>query len=416
LFVALQGPRFDGHDCLRQAQQQGAVAALVSHRCDAPLPQLVVADTRLALGQLAALWRDQGRATVVAVTGSNGKTTVKEMLAAILGETAPVLATRGNLNNDIGLPLTLLRLQDEPWAVVELGASGPGEIDYLTRIARPDVALLNNAGPAHLEGFGDIEGVARAKAEIIHGLAADGCFVFNADYAWAGLWRELAAGRRMRSFAVSRPADVTSPAAALSVQWQGDGFISRFPVVTPQGEMEVELSLAGEHNRMNALAAITVALELGIDLAQIRRGLAALKPVTGRLQPLSGSGGIHLIDDSYNANPDSVQAAIQVLAAAPGRRLLVLGELAELGPGREAFLHALGEQARAAGIDRLYALNGAGVAADGFGPGGERAANLKQLLQRLHETLQPGDRVLVKGSRSAGMERVVQALAAGEGD
>lgn len=411
LFVALQGPRFDGHDYLTQAQQRGAVAAMVHRETEIQLPQLLVEDTRIGLGQLARLWRQASNASLVAVTGSNGKTTVKEMLAAILSFQGSVLATRGNLNNDIGLPLTLLRLQEHDYAVVELGANHSGEIEYLSQIAQPDVALLNNAGHAHLEGFGSLEGVARAKGEIISGLAEDGHFVFNADDPWAPLWQELAQGHPTRSFGSREPADVWSPPGALELRWNDVGFLSRFPVTTPQGELEIECCLAGEHNRMNALAAIATAQILGAGPEEIRAGFEQLEPVKGRLQPLAGRNGVGLIDDSYNANPDSVAAAIHVLATAPGRRFMVLGELAELGPGANRFYQGIAELARSAGIDHLYAVDGAGQTAEIFGPGGRAFPTQELLIDGLEQILRSGDRVLVKGSRRAGMERVIAALA-----
>jgi UDP-N-acetylmuramoyl-tripeptide--D-alanyl-D-alanine ligase len=411
LFVALQGPNFDGHDYLDIALQQGARAALVSRDTGHPLPQVLVGDTRIGLGRLGMLWRDACHAKVLAITGSNGKTTLKEMSAAILAEAGSVLATRGNLNNDIGVPLTLCRLADEDYAVIELGANHAGEIDYLTRLVRPDVAVLNNAGRAHLEGFGSLEGVARAKAEIMHGLGSDGIFVFNADDRFAGLWRELASGRRTLSFGMRQPADVHSPVTAAELYWDVAGFAMHFPVSGPSGEFEVRLALAGEHNRMNALAACAAAVALGIAPAQIAAGLATVKPVAGRLCPLPGLGGARLVDDSYNANPESVAAAIAVLAAAPGRRTLVLGDLAELGKGASGLHAELGERAREAGIDRLFAcgdLSGATVRS--FGAGARHFTDQQDLIDSLTETLGSDDSVLVKGSRSARMDRVVEAL------
>ncbi len=411
LFVALKGPHFDGHDYLAQARDRGAIGAMISREIAIDLPRLLVADTRLGLGQLAALWREASPAAVVAVTGSNGKTTVKEMIAAILTRRAPTLATIGNLNNDIGLPLTLLRLQDERYAVVEMGANRPGEIGYLSRIARPDVAVLNNAGSAHLEGFGTPEGVARAKAEIIDGLAKGGTFVFNADDRWAGLWAELAGKRPVRRFGVKAPAEVSSPEQALEIRWDSTGFHSRFPAHTPQGEIEIELALAGRHNRMNALAAIAAAQLMGATPEQIRTGLAALSPVRGRLQPCLGANEVRLIDDSYNANPDSVAAAIEVLAATEGRRFLVLGDLAELGPDAERLHQALGQMAHDAGIEHLYGLGEAcRTACRSFGTESRHFTERAALIEALQQTLHAGDCVLVKGSRSATMELVVKAL------
>jgi UDP-N-acetylmuramoyl-tripeptide--D-alanyl-D-alanine ligase len=417
LFVALQGPNFDGHEYLAQAEKQGAIGAMVSREVLTDLPRVQVKDTRVGLGELAAQWRQLSGADVVAVTGSNGKTTVKEMIAAILGCKGATLATQGNLNNDIGLPLTLLRLQEERYAVVEMGANRAGEIAYLSSIARPDVAILNNAGTAHLEGFGTKEGIARAKAEIITGLAQGGTFVFNADDAWADLWRELAGECALRTFGLTTPADVSSRLEAVETRWDAEGFFSRFPVFTPEGEIEIDLRLAGQHNLMNALAAIAAAQLMGADADDIRSGLASMQPVQGRLQPRAGIGGVRLIDDSYNANPDSVAAAISVLATAPaGRRFLVLGDLAELGPEAERLHESLGEQARAAGIERLYCTGESCRAAiRGFGEDGRHFADREALADALQEALEPEDCVLVKGSRSARMELVVAALSDKEG-
>ncbi len=413
LFVALVGAHFDGHDYLDMAAERGACAALVSRAVAHRLPRLQVADTLQALGRLAAVWRDRAPARVVAVTGSNGKTTLKEMIAAVLGRGGEVLATRGNLNNEIGLPLTLTRLQDQRYAVVELGANHAGEIEYLARLARPDVAVLNNAGRAHLEGFGSLEGVARAKAEILLGLSPDGVFVYNADDRFAPLWRELAAGRHTCSFGVAHPADVGSPPEEIMLSWSAEGFRQRFPVITPAGVFEVELQLPGEHNRMNALAAIAASLRAGAAPADIRAGLAAVAPVAGRLCPVRGRRGLRLIDDSYNANPDSVAAAVRVLVATPGRRNLVLGDLAELGADAEALHAAVGRSARAAGIDRLYTCGSLSAAASAaFGAGARHCADQAALLDLLDQALDGDDTVLVKGSRAARMERVVTALCA----
>lgn len=415
LFVALKGPHFDGHDYVEQALAKGAMAVLVDRELPLDCAQLVVADTRVALGQMAATWRQKSSVPVIAVTGSNGKTTVKEMIAAILGCDGPVLATRGNLNNDIGLPLTLMRLQDEAFAVLEMGANHPGEIGYLSKIARPDVALLNNACRSHLEGFGTLEGVAKAKSEIVSGLAETGCFVFNADDNFAPFWRGVAAGRRVCTFGIREPADISSP-GSLELQWHEQGFSSRFAVNIPGASLTVELALAGEHNRMNALAAIAASLQVGASGQSIIAGLAAIRPVKGRMQPLPGRHGVWLIDDSYNANPDSVGAAIDVLARAPGRRFLLLGELGELGEGTLGFYGELGRRARAAGLEHLYAVGEAGEAARQFGGGAQVFPSREALLETLQQELRSGDRVLVKGSRRAGMEIIVNALVDRETD
>ncbi len=411
LFVALRGPRFDGHDYLEAAAARGAAGALVDRRASDALPCLQVEDTRLALGRLGTLWRLRSGARVAAVTGSNGKTTVKEMLAAILSRVDRTLATRGNLNNDIGLPLTLCRLQEERFAVVEMGANHPGEIGHLSRVARPDVAVLNNAGRAHLEGFGSVEGVARAKAEILEGLADDGVFVFNADDPHAGLWRRLAAGRRVLTFGVEAAADVRSPADSLELRWDEAGFRSRFEVRTPAGAFSVSLALSGGHNRMNALAAIAAAHALEVPVEAMVEGLAALKPVAGRLNPRKGPRGVRVVDDSYNANPDSVRMAVEVLCQAPGRRLLVLGDLGELGPEAERLHRELGAFARERGIERLLTCGRLSrAAAQAFGRGAEHFDSREALVERLEGLLEQGDTVLVKGSRAAAMDEVVAAL------
>ncbi|WP_456412331.1 UDP-N-acetylmuramoyl-tripeptide--D-alanyl-D-alanine ligase [Thiolapillus sp.] len=415
LYVALPGPRFDGHDFLQDAARKGAAAALVSAAAEAPLPCVRVADTRRGLGQLAAAWRERARAKVVAITGSNGKTTVKEMLAAILSRRGKTLATRGNLNNEIGLPLTLCRLQDEAYAVVEMGANHPGEIDYLSRMASPDVAVLNNAGRAHLQGFGSLRGVAVSKAEIINGLAADGVFVFNADDAYADLWRQLAQSRQKLSFGVSRAADVSSPADSLQLVWDAEGFHSEFTVQIPAGELRIRLRLAGEHNRMNALAAIAAALVLDAGREEIEAGLASLQPVPGRLCPRKGAVAEWVIDDSYNANPESVNRAMDVLCQFPGRKLLVLGDLGELGNDAAALHGELGERAAGKGIDLLFTCGRLSENASlAFGAGAKHFPHQEALLACLQDELKAGDAVLVKGSRSAAMEQTVAALCGGE--
>ncbi|BAO43499.1 UDP-N-acetylmuramoyl-tripeptide--D-alanyl-D-alanine ligase [Thiolapillus brandeum] len=410
-YVALKGPHFDGHDFLQDAARQGAAAAMVSDSSSGDLPCLEVRDTRVGLGQMAAAWRQRSAARVAAVTGSNGKTTVKEMLAAILARKGSTLATMGNLNNDIGLPLTLCRLQDEVFAVVELGANHPGEIDYLSRIARPDVAVLNNAGCAHLEGFGNLEGVARAKAEILNGLAGDGVFVYNADDSFAPLWRRLADGRASLGFGLGEDADIRSPEPESRLVWDAEGYHSEFTVFTPAGNLDIQLNLPGEHNRMNALAAIAAAQVLGASRQDIEAGLAALEPVPGRLQSRCGRRGMRIIDDSYNANPDSVRMAIEVLRQAPGRGVLVLGDLGELGTGSVGLHQELGRLARQCGVECLFTCGELSAhCSREFGDGGRHFTTRQALLSHLDKVLAGTDTVLVKGSRAAAMDEVVQAL------
>jgi len=412
LFIALSGPNFDGHDYVGLAQQQGAMGAMVQRRVETSMPLLQVEDTRIAMGELARAWHRKSHARVVGVTGSNGKTTLKEMLAAILGQRQAVLATRGNLNNDIGMPLTLMRLQDESYAVIEMGANQPGEIAYLSRIAQPDVAVLNNAGRAHLEGFGSVEGVARAKAEILEGLADDGVFVFNADDAHAALWRELAAGHRAIGFGLAEAAEVRSPRDSYRLRWVDGGFEADFQVLAGELEFELNLQLAGEHNRMNALAASAAALALGVDKADIRKALAGMPPVKGRLCPVPTASGARLVDDSYNANPESVAAAIAVLSIMPGRRSLVLGDLGELGTEQVALHRELGRMAADAGIERLFTLGPLSAHAGERFPGERRHfAERAELVAWLQDELSAQDSVLIKGSRSSAMDKVVSALA-----
>jgi UDP-N-acetylmuramoyl-tripeptide--D-alanyl-D-alanine ligase len=411
LFVALRGERFDGHDYLAQAAAQGAAAALVDHAVEAGIPLWVVDDTRLALGRLAAAWRDKLPGRLIAITGSNGKTTCKEMVAALLGQAGRVLATRGNLNNDIGLPLTLLGAGDEDYLVLEMGANHPGEIGYLTDIARPDVAVITNAGRAHLEGFGSLEGVARSKGEIARGLPADGTFIVPSDSAWTGLWRELAGGRRVLACGPDAGADVRAPLEGVTTEWDAAGFRTRFRVTAAGTELDLDLPLAGLHNVRNALSAVAVATALGLAPEAIRAGLAALQPVPGRLCPRLGANGLRLIDDSYNANPDSLLAAIRVLMGLPGRRWLIVGDLAELGEDARALHREMGAAAKDEGVDVLCTVGALSAeAADAFGQGARHFEDQPALIAALKAELGAGDLVLVKGSRRAAMDRVADAL------
>ncbi len=407
LFVALSGPNFDGHDFVPIARQMGARAALVSRWVADPLPQLRVADTRLALGRLAAAWRARFTGPLIALTGSNGKTTLKEMLAAILRQRGPTLATEGNLNNDIGVPLTLLRLNaDHVCAVIEMGANHHGEIAYLTGLARPDVAIINNAGPCHLEGFGDVAGVARGKGEIFQGLGSAGVAIVNRDDPYADYWVGLNPGRRMIDFGLDRPAAVSARVL--------DAAINRFRLIAPAGETEVRLPLPGRHNIRNALAAAAGALAAGVALEDIRRGLESLRDVGGRLQRLRGRHGGVVIHDAYNANPASLAAALHTVGAGPERKWLVLGDMRELGPVAGEMHAQSGREARTVGFERLYALgehSRAAVAA--FGKGGQHFADVESLVVELNRDLGSGAEppvVLVKGSRGMRMERVVKAL------
>ena len=416
LFVAIPGERFDGHDYVAAAAEKGAVAALVDHEVDVDLPQIICSNVVHAFGELALAWRERSDAHVVALTGSNGKTTVKEMLARIFAEQGPVLATLGNLNNNIGVPLTLTRLQEERYAVIEMGANHAGEIHDLSMMTRPDVALLNNAGRAHLEGFGSEEGVARAKAEILYGLKKDGVFVCHGDSKWLALWKKLAASHRMVTFGEAPHCDVRVVDARAQTLWDEQGFRQRFRIETRGHLIDVELPLAGRHNIMNAAAAIAVALESGIPEEIAVFALKFIMPVRGRLYPLLTPGGLRVIDDSYNANPDSVAAAMHVLTGLGGSSVMVLGDMAELGDDPRGIHRVVGKVAKELGIQRLYTLGPLSeAAAEGFGDGAYPCEELAQLVEALRGDATADDIILVKGSRSARMERVVDALVAEDG-
>jgi UDP-N-acetylmuramoyl-tripeptide--D-alanyl-D-alanine ligase len=333
------------------------------------------------------------------------------MIAAVLSRHAPVHATRGNFNNDIGLPLTLLAMRDETYAVVEMGANHHGEIAYLTDIAKPDLALITNAGAAHLEGFGDLDGVARAKGEIFSGLSSSGVAILNLDDPRMPVWLELTREHKRLTFGFSESADVRLDPASLSSHWDKDAYRQEFVALTPVGPIPLSLQLAGEHNLRNALAAVAVGIALNLPPAEIQEGLAEMQPSSGRFQIRSAPSGLCVIDDSYNANPDSMRAAIAILAQAESRRWLVMGDLAELGP-QAAQIHAeIGRHTRDAGIERLWAVGDLSRdAVLSFGDGGRHFADKQQLIDALKDQLDTGDRILIKGSRSAGMEEVVAAL------
>ena len=415
LFVALAGERFDAHDFLAAAVQAGAAGLLASdeQRLPAGVPAVLVADTRLALGQLAAAWRAQFTLPLIAVTGSNGKTTTKEMIASILETAYPgaVLATRGNFNNDIGLPLTLLGLHaGHRAAVVEMGMNQPGEIAYLTQLARPTVALVNNAQRAHLQGMGDLAEIAREKGSIFTGLAAAGVAVFNADDAQSAVWQAQvdAAGQRPLRFAVNQPAEVRG-----TLTQQGLDFL--LALQTPAGEAQLVLPVPGRHNAVNALAATAACLAAGIALPQVVAGLQSFRGVKGRLQRRQGQQGAQILDDTYNANPDSVRAGIDVLASTIGKKILVLGDMGEIGEGSHQCHDEIGGYAKSQGVDRLYALGEASAqAVRNFGEGGRHFCTIDKLIAAVQKELAADTTVLVKGSRFMRMERVADALVAEE--
>lgn len=413
LFVALAGERFDAHDFLDQAVAAGAAALLVANAALVPpgIPAVVVDDTRLALGRLAAAWRARFTLPVIAVTGSNGKTTTKEMIAAILKAAygAAVLSTRGNLNNDIGLPLTLLGLSPaHRAAVIEMGMNHPGEIAYLAPLGAPTVALVTNAQRAHLEGMGDLDEVAREKGAIFSGLPADGVAVINADDAYADAWRGMAGGRPVRTFAIDHPADVRATVRQHGLEMALD-------LQAPEGEAAIVLRVPGRHNARNAVAAAAACLAAGVPLAAVVAGLEGFAGVKGRLQRRAGKSGAEILDDTYNANPDSVRAGIDVLATTIGRKILVLGDMGEIGEASGQYHDEIGGYAKSQGVDLLYALGEATKAAvRNFGEGARHFCNVEKLIAALDKEADPETTVLVKGSRFMKMERVADALAVAE--
>ena len=410
LYVAIMGQHFDGHHFVAQAKAMGAVATLVSAPIDTDLPQLIVADTRLALAELAGFWRKQLPIKVAGVTGSNGKTTVKEMIAAIFSTQDPTLFTKGNLNNDIGVPLTLLKLTPEHrYAVIEMGANHPGEIAYTSRYTQADVSVITNVGAAHIEGFGSLEGVAKAKGEIIESLSPNGIAILNRDDRFYEVWQKLAGARPMISFGLKDNATIR--AQHILTQLEQGQFTTQFELVCDVGRIEIKLALAGQHNVKNALAAAAVAVQFGIDLSSIKQGLENLRPVTGRMQPLLGRQGNTIIDDTYNANPDSLRVALDSLSETNSEVWLVLGAFGELGPESRAIHHEMGTMIRERKITRLFATGtNAEETVFAFGEGGAFYPTQDQLTLALSQAITGKETLLIKGSRAQKMENVVAAL------
>ena len=409
LFVALQGEHFDGHDYVADAEQAGASSLLLAKEVEHSLPVLKVKDTRKALGLLARSWREELAMPLVAITGSNGKTTVKEMVKSILSEVAEVHATTANYNNDIGVPLTLFGLnKNHRYAVIEMGANHPGEIAWLSSVAHPNVAVITQCAPAHLEGFGSVDGVARAKAEIFSGLQATGTAIINADDDYASYWQGVTAVNKRCTFGIhSESADVK----ALDIRINAEQAATNFTLHSKQGDIEVMLPLLGEHNVMNALAASACCQSLGINQASIKAGLENMHAVKGRMQIKSGRAGVRVIDDTYNANPTSLEAALSVLSGFQGKRLLVLGDMGELGENAERFHADAGTQAKNAGIDGLLTAGQLSRAAsDNYGAGASHFEAKADLLETLLKDLDKDTTILIKGSRSMQMETIVNAL------
>lgn len=406
LFVALPGERVDGHDLLAQASAAGANAALVQRPVAHPIAQILVPDTQHALGQIARAWREKMPAKRLALTGSNGKTTVKNLLHSILSQRANTLATAGNYNNELGLPLTLLALRAEhEFAVLEMGAGKPGDIAYLAELGAPSISLVNNAMAAHLQRLGSVFGVAQEKAEIYRALPASGMAIINADDSHHSVFEQASAHSKRLRFSLSSP-EADFYASELQL-----GERCLFKLHSPVGQIAIDLPLLGAHNVSNALAAAALAFAAGADLAQIAAGLHAVHAGPGRLQLQPQPAGWNLLNDSYNANPGSLLAGMQALCVLPGTPWVVLGNMAELGDDAIALHREIGVQARELGVAQLWCHGElAGEAADAAGTIGRRFDSLEQLADALRSSLHAGINVLLKGSRSARMERVLALL------
>jgi UDP-N-acetylmuramoyl-tripeptide--D-alanyl-D-alanine ligase len=413
LFIALSGENFDGHDYVSIAEEKGASSLMLEREVSHTKPVLQVKDTRKAMGLLAQTWRNELSIPLVAITGSNGKTTVKEMVSSILSGISEVHATSGNLNNDIGVPLTLFGLDKKhKYAVVEMGANHPGEIEWLSAIARPNVAVITQCAPAHLEGFGSIEGVAKAKAEIYSGLQSSGTAIINADDEYANFWKETCEHLNQLCFGIKvDSADVT----AKNIKVLSEKSSIQFELHCAPGSIEIMLPLSGEHNVMNALAAAACCLSLDVSLASIKTGLENMSPVKGRLQIKTGKQGARIIDDTYNANPTSLSAALKVLSQYKGTNYLVLGDMGELGETETQLHKEAGELAKQAGVDKLFAIGQLSInAVQSFGSGALHFDSHDELANALLNCIDKESTVLIKGSRSMQMERVVNTLTEGQ--
>ena len=416
LYIAIKGHNFDGNEFVDQAEQAGAIAAIVHKGVNSNLPHIIVDDTRLAIAELAGAWRrsftglGNEALSVVGITGSNGKTTVKEMVAAILAVNGPVLFTQGNLNNDIGVPLTLLRLNEQHrYAVIEMGANHAGEIAYTSTYAQADVVIITNAGAAHIEGFGSLDGVAKAKGEIIETLKKDGIAVINHDDDYFNYWQSVAGNRQVLSFGLNTGANVT--ARGIKTEIHSNTFATTYELVSAQGSVDINIKLAGQHNVVNALAASAACLALGIGLKQIKQGLESVKPVTGRLQPLVSRLGNIVIDDTYNANSASLKAALDVLANFSGKPWLVLGAFGELGPDSPKMHEQMGAFIKASGVVRLLAVGAdSKKTVQAFGKGATFFEKQQDLIDVLKQELEGDETILIKGSRAQHMENVAAAL------
>jgi len=408
LFIALTGPNFDGHDYVNAAANQGAVAAIVSKPVKTNMPLLIVDNTFVAFGQLAKYCRQLAKIPVIAVTGSCGKTTTKNMIAAILQQCDPTLVTSANDNNTIGVAQTLCRLNDKhQFAVIEIGANEKHEIAYSSNIALPTIAVITNAAHVHIEGFGDIQGVAKVKGDIFNGLSADGTAIINADDDFADYWKSLIKpSQTITTFAINNSADIM----AKNVKINQDGR-AHFELHTPQGNCQIHLGLLGEHNVMNALAATAAALHAHIKLETIKSALESLHPVDKRLVNMRGKNGARILDDSYNANPHSLISAIKVLNHFPGKKILILGQMGELGLEEKKYHAKLGKQARELGIDQIYSVGElTKETIRSFGEGGFYFDDKQQLITAVNEILNDSTNILIKGSNSNRLWEITEAL------
>ena len=410
LFIALKGIQNDGHHFIEDAYQKGAAAAVVMQETSSSLPQLVVPDTVLALGQLTSAWRKQFSLPIIAVTGSNGKTTLKNMIAAILlaarnGKQQEVLSTIGTLNNHLGLPLTLAKLShDHHYAVLEMGMNHFGEIEYLSKLAQPSVAVITNAAAAHLEGVGDVAGAARAKAEIFSGLSLKGTCVLNRDDPFFSFWLASAKGRPCITFGIHEEAHVRAIVHATTT-------IQKLTLQTTKGNIPINLPLLGKHNVQNMLAAAAATLAIGINLETIKKGLESILPAKGRLELHTLQNGAVIIDDTYNANPFSLQAAVDTLSTFSGKKILVLGDMKELGQEANQLHQLAGENIRKSGIDFLFTYGELSLhSAEQFGEGAYHFNEHAKLIHALKPFLSQQITILVKGSRSMKMEKIVAGL------
>jgi len=407
LFVALRGEHCDGHQFIDEARAKGAVAALVSKPLLTSLPLLVTEQPLQVLAKLAALWRNLFDIPLIGVLGSNGKTTVKELITTILGQEARyrVLATEGNQNNALGVPLSLFRLNyQQKVAILELGANKPGEIAFLADMAKPNIAIITNAGLDHIAGFGGVEGAARANGEVFSAMEHNGIAILNGDDQCLPIWQQQTGTHTQIRFGFKPHSDVLGT-------WQPKLDGGLLSIDSPWGRIDTRLHLIGQHNAQNALAAATACLILGIDKEKIAAGLAAMRPVNGRLQSRLTADGARIIDDTYNANPSSLSAALETMSSMTGEKILVLGDMAELGDEALAWHTWAGQAARAAGISRLFTVGKlAGLAYESFGEGGEHFADMQKLITALRLQLKPGVTVLIKGSRCMAMENIVSKL------